>query len=155
QYGIKRSSTGTAAVCQALLDSTAGSTTACKFEFSFVLGAVYSPIDLANLANDVSASAAASNCTVVLPWQLDSSRPVSLSSPYVSSISYQPGSQLRTFALSIEITDAASNSPAVANANLFIKQLTASIEPFLLGQFAIKLDDSYPDPIEVTAVLNF
>jgi hypothetical protein len=154
RYGIQRSSSGTAAVCQALLDSSATEKDASKFEFTFVLGPVVSPIDLARLSLDLSATAA-KDCSVVLPSQRDPNRPASLSTPFLSAVTYSGGEQPRTFSLAVEITDAGANSPAVANANLFIKQLTTAVEPFLVGQFGIKLDDYYAQPVDVVAVLNF
>jgi hypothetical protein len=64
------------------------------------------------------------------------------------------GTQPQTFALTVDITDA-PGSPAVANANLFIEQLTASVQPYLVGRFGIKLDDAFAQPIDVAVVLNF
>jgi hypothetical protein len=154
RYGIVRSSAGTAATCAALLDSAAGSSNACTFEFSFVLGPVVSPIELLQLTADLAANPASHDCSVTLPAQLDARVAPAVATPFQTAVSCFAGTQPQTFALSVNIADA-PGSPAVANANLFIEQLTASVQPYLVGRFGIKLDDAFPQPIDVAAVLNF
>jgi hypothetical protein len=55
--------------------------------------------------------------------------------------------------LSAEVHEA-GGSQAVANANLFIRQLRATREPFLSGTFDVKLDESHPT-IDTTTLLSF
>lgn len=155
RYGIMRSADGTAAVCQALLDNSAGGREACKFQFAFVLGPVISPIELLNLSNEIAANPASHDCTVVLPAQLDAGRTATLATPFQTSVSYGPGAQAHTFSLTVEIVDDAGGLPAVATANMLIKLLTAAVEPYLVGRMSIRLDDAYEHPVDADVVLNF
>ena len=43
---------------------------------------------------------------------------------------------------------------AVANANLFLNQLSTTVEPYLSGSFGIVLDDAYPHPVIASVVVN-
>jgi hypothetical protein len=153
-YGIVRSKNGTAAQCQALLDSTAGGSGAAKFQFAFVLGPVISPFDLFALQAALATNPQSQNCTLVLPQRLDSSQPMTLSTPFQSSVSYTAGLQPNTFQLDVDVTDGSVTGSAVANANLFLKQLSTTVEPYLSGSFGIVLDDAYPHPVIASVVVN-
>jgi len=154
-YGIVRSSNGTAAQCQALLDSTAGGSGAAKFQFAFVLGPIYSPLDFFALQTALASNPQSQGFDLVLPKRLDPSQQTTLSTPFQSSVTYTDGPQPRTFELAVDITDGNLTGSAVANANLLLKQLSATVEPFLSGSFGIVLDDGYPHPVMANVVVNF
>jgi hypothetical protein len=155
-YGIVRSKDGTAAQCQALLDSSATGTGACKFQFAFLLGPVISQIDLFALQAALASNPQSAGCELALPNRLDSTKPASLSTPFQSSVTCTVGTPpSHTFSLAAEIVDGSVTGAAVANANLFIKQITSALEPFLSGSIGIALDDAYPHPISADVVLNF
>lgn len=153
-YGIVRSKNGTAAQCQALLDSTAGGSGAAKFQFAFVLGPVVSPFDQFALQAALAANPQSQNCTLVLPQRLDSTQPMALSTPFQSSVTYTAGLAANTFQIDVDITDGSVTGSAVANANLFLKQLSTTVEPYLSGSFGILLDDAYPHPVIASVVVN-
>lgn len=153
-YGIVRSKEGTAAQCQALLDATAGGSGAAKFQFAFVLGAVVSQFDLFALQAALAANPQSQNCTLVLAQRLDTSQPMTLSTPFQSSVTYTAGLQANTFQLDVDITDGSVTGSAVANANLFLNQLSTTVEPYLSGSFGIVLDDAYPHPVIASVVVN-
>jgi len=153
-YGILRTKDGTAAQCEALLDSTAGGSGAAKFQFAFVLGPVVSPFDLFALQAALAANPQSQNCTLTLPQRLDSSQPMILQTPFQSSVSYTPGSQSGTFQLDVVVADGSVTGSAVANANLFLKELSTSVVPYLSGSFGIILDDAYPHPVIASVSVN-
>jgi hypothetical protein len=153
-YGIVRGKNGTAALCQALLDSTAGGSGASKFQFSFVLGPVVSPFDFFALQAALAANPQSQNCTLVLPQRLDTSQPMTLSTPFQSSVTYSAGLQPNLFQLDAVISDGSVTGSAVANANLFLKQLSTTVAPYLSGSFGIVLDDAYPHPVIASVVVN-
>jgi len=154
RYGILRGGDGTAAVCRAVLDPS-GATGAAKFEFAFTLVPVISPIELVQLSKDVSANPASRDCTVTLPKRLDAAGFSTVATAFQTSSTFSPGDRLSSFALAVEISDAGGAALAVANANLFIKQLVASVEPYLTGRIGLKLDDFYKESVDADVVLNF
>jgi hypothetical protein len=154
-YGILRSKNGTAAQCDAQLDSTAGGSSAAQFNFAFVLGPVMSPFDLFALQTALASNPQSQNFTLVWPQRLDSSQPMTLATPFQSSAQYTAGTQAQTFDLTVDIADGGVVGSAVANANLLLDQLSATVEPFLSGSFGIVLDDAYPHPVMVNVVVNF
>jgi hypothetical protein len=154
-YGIVRSSSGTAAICRAVLDSSATGTGACRFEFSFTIAPVVSPIELAQLENDVAANAASSDCTVVLPERLDMKNTSTLATAFETTVAYAAGNQPQTFSVTLSVADANAPGSAVASANLLIAQLTTQAEPYLQGSLFIALDDYYPNPVATAVTLNF
>ena len=154
-YGIVRSATGCAAVCQALVDSSPSSVSGSRFQFSFLLAPVISPIDLLQLSQDINKYPGLKDYRLQLPSQLDSSVIASLVTPFKSSCTYTSGTLPHTFSFAVAIQDDPTGLPAVASANLFIKQLSASVEPYLSGSFGIELDDYYTPSVETNAVLNF
>jgi len=153
-YGILRTKDGTAAQCEALTDSTAGGSGAAKFQFTFVLGPVVSPFDLFALQAALAANPQSQNCTLTLPQRLDSSQPMLLGTPFQTSVGYTPGSQPGTFQLDVVVADGSVTGSAVANANLFLKELSASVLPYLTGSFGIVLDDAYPHPVIAGVTVN-
>jgi hypothetical protein len=153
RYVILRQKDGCAAVCRALVDSS--SMGGCKFQFQFLLTPDISPIDLLQLSQALAANAQLKDCSVRPPDFLKEGAKSGLTSAFISSFDYDNGSsQPHTFLLTAEIRDDGS-TPAVANANLFIKQLCTVHEPFLSGVISIKLDDAYPTAIDVPVMLSF
>lgn len=153
-YGILRSKDGTAAQCQALLDSTTGGSGAAKFQFAFLLGPVVSPFDLFALQAALAANPQSRNCILTLPQRLDSAQPMTVSTPFESSAACTAGPQPGTFQLDVVISDGSVTGSAVANANLFLKQLSTTVAPYLSGSFGILLDDAYPHPVAASVVVN-
>src|SRR5258708_31786526 len=91
RYAITRGSTGCAALCQALLDSSPTSTSGCRFQFAFSLAPVISPIDLLQLSQDIGAYPGSKDCTLQLPTQFDSGATSTLVTPFKSSCVYAGG----------------------------------------------------------------
>jgi hypothetical protein len=77
-----------------------------------------------------------------------------LLTPFQSSAAYTAGLQPNTFQLDVDITDGSVTGSAVANANLFINQLSTTVEPYLSGSFGIVLDDAYPHAVIASVVVN-
>ncbi|MFL5652801.1 MAG: hypothetical protein ACJ8CB_01265, partial [Ktedonobacteraceae bacterium] len=154
-YGILRDTSGCAAVYQARLDSSPGTATSSLFQFAFSLGPVINPIDLLQLSHDIAAQPTLKDCRVFLPSQLDSRIVQQLSTPFKSTCTYGGGVTPHTFSLAVEIRDEPGGTLAVANANMFINQLTTTVLPYLTGSFGLKIDDYYSVPIEANVVLNF
>jgi hypothetical protein len=153
RYAIVRLSTECAASCQVLLDSAA-ETGGAKFQFQFLLAADTSPVDLAGLAQDIGSYADLKDCTVTTPSLLRETTST-LDTIFKSSVEFGPGSMLHCFALSVDIIDSGAESPAVANANLLIRQLCAPHQPYLSGTLELMVDDTLSDRIQAPFVLNF
>jgi hypothetical protein len=139
-YAITRSSSGVAAVCEALVDSASPAASQCKFQFTFLLAPDISPVDLVEFQQEVSRNPDLSTYKVKLPEFLKEGTNPQLLTAFQSSCEYAEGSDPHTFALEVEIRDE-GNSPAVANANLLIKQLCSPSQPFLFATLNLKLDD--------------
>jgi hypothetical protein len=114
-----------------------------------------SPFDLFALQTALASNPQSQNFTLVWPQRLDSSQPMTLATPFQSSAQYTAGTQAQTFDLTVDIADGGVVGSAVANANLLLDQLSATVEPFLSGSFGIVLDDAYPHPVMVNVVVNF
>ena len=155
RYAVIRGTTSCAAACTALLDSSPTDASACKFQFGFLLAPHVSPIELAQLAQEIAVHPEIKDCTLRFPEALADSHPSLLNTPFVTSTEFSRGSEPHNFSLSVEIRDDSSGTPATANANLFIKQLCVAAEPYLSGSLYLKLDDAYPAPIAAGIVLNF
>jgi hypothetical protein len=153
RYAIMRGSDSCAASCQVLLDSSSQSKTA-KFQFEFLLVPDLNPIELAQLAQEVVGHSDLKDCTITTPTSLKDSGS-NLATVFKSTADFAAGSAPHSFALSVEITDAGLDSPAIANANLLIRQLCAMRPPYLSGTLDLRLDDSFPDPVRVPLVLAF
>ena len=154
-YAIVRSTHGAGARCEALLDSAASAVNKCKFQFTFLLAPDVSPIDLLQLSQEVTNHPDLHGYSLKLPDFLKEGTIPKLLTAFQSSCQYSGTSDLHTFALAVEIEDGGTDSPAVANANLLIKQLCSQNQPFLFATLSLKLDDYYPEAVQATAVLNF
>jgi hypothetical protein len=154
RYAIIRGASTCAAGCTALLDSSPTNANACKFQFGFLLAPQVSPIELAQLTQEIAVHPEIQDCGVRFAEALADSRASLLDTPFVTSAEFSRGSEPSEFSLCVEIRDDPAGSPATANANLFIKQLCAEAEPYLSGTLYLKLDDACP-PVPAVIVLNF
>jgi hypothetical protein len=142
--------------CLAVLDSASSGVSKCKFQFSFVIAPDISPIDLLRFAEEVASNSnLGKDYKVRLPSFLKEGGGPKLQTAFQSSTTCLPTSFPCAFSLAVVIRDDESGSPAVADANILIKQLCSVQEPFLTGSIALKLDDFYPDPVEAGIILNF
>ena len=153
-YGILRSKDGTAAQCQARVDSSATGNGSAEFQFAFVLGPMVSPFDFFALQAALASNPQSQGFTLVLPHRLDSSQPMTLSTPFQSSVTFTAGLQAGTFQLAVDITDGSVAGSSIPNANLILNQLSAKVQPYLSGSFGITLDDAYPHPVIANVVVN-
>jgi hypothetical protein len=154
KYGVQRSSMGTAASCEAVVDAGASDGSDCTFEFRFDLAPTVSAIDLIELAQDLAANPESAGCRLVLPDRLDVSACTAVGTAFATSSAWKPGVAPHTFSLVVTVGGGDVHTPAVANANLFIKQLAAEVAPYLTAQVGLKLDDAYPDPVPADVVVN-
>jgi hypothetical protein len=153
RYAIMRVADSCAASCQVLLDSSSQSKTA-KFQFEFLLIPDLNPIELGQIAQELAAHSDLKDCTITTTTSLKDSGST-LATVFKSAASFAAGSVPHSFALSVEITDVGLDSPAIANANLLIRQLCAMRPPYLSGILDLRLDDSFPDPVRAPLVLAF
>jgi hypothetical protein len=154
RYVIQRNSDSCAASCQVLLDSSSGKEGA-KFQFDFLLEPDISPVDLAQLAQQIDGHDDLKNCIVTTPSFLKQGGSSTLNTIFKSSATLAPGSTPHSFALSAELVDGGTDSHAIANANVLIRQLFMPHEPYLSGVIDLRIDDMLPDQIQVPLVLNF
>jgi len=155
RYSIARTINGPSSLCAALLDSGSSGISKCKFQFTFLIAPDVSPTEMAQLASDISVHPVFKNYNPIkFPDFLKEGSP-KLATAYQSASYCSSSIEQHIFQLTIEIADEGTNTPAVANANLLIKQLCLSNQPFLTGTLSLKLDDYYPDPVETLVVLDF
>jgi hypothetical protein len=155
RYSLVRSTQGIPAKCEAIVDSAASGTSKCKFNFMFLLAPDASPIDLIQLSQEISNRPELKGYTVTLPTFLKEGTSPNLMSGFQSSCFASTTPTQHTFAMTLEVKDQSETVPAVASANLLIRQLCTEIQPFLFGTISLKLDDYYPHPVEANFVLNF
>jgi hypothetical protein len=154
RYVIARTATALECECLALLDSTAAGGSKCKFQFSILIVPDVSAIDLLQFTQEVSSTPILQGYTVKLPTALRDGGTAKLQTAFASTIDCAQTSAQNAFSLAIQVRDD-EGSPAVASANLLIRQLCTDQEPLLTGAVSLKLDDFYPDPVEATVTLNF
>ncbi|WP_046867586.1 hypothetical protein [Microvirga massiliensis] len=154
RYVIVRDRGSCAAVCRALVDSSPGRTSSCKFQFEFLLAPDISPVEYLQLSQEIAANPDLKGCTLTPPDLIAETQAPVLGSPFVTSFRYSNGPTSNTVVLSVEVRDDTQGSLAVANANLFIRQLRAAHEPYLSGSFDVKLDQSH-STIDATVLLSF
>lgn len=154
-YGLVRSSGGLAARCDAVLDPSSTSSSQCRFQFSFIVAPVVSPIELAQLSADLLGCPEAKGRTLrlALPEGLDERHAAGALSVGGLPAVLVEGTDVGTFILTLDVADAAA-VPAVTTANLLLSQLGASGPPPLVVSLAVRLDDSYPEPVATTIALN-
>ena len=155
RYAIVRGIDSCAAACTALVDSSPVDASACKFQFGFILAPDVSAIEMLELSMEVARHSELADCKLKFPDFISDKLVSTLLTPFVSSVQFSNGADPHTVALTVEIKDAPSGTPASANANLFIKQLCAANEPFLSGALQFKLDDAYSGAVNSALLLNF
>ena len=155
RYSILRSKAGCAASCVARVDSSPSSTSQCAFELSFVLAPEINRIELAQLQNEVATIADLQGYSITFPSLLKDTPASTLQTSFASAANYTAGSDPHTFSLTVTVQDNGPDTPAVANANLFILRLTAQTDTDLIGALSLKLDDGFTDPVLATVDLNF
>ncbi len=151
-YAILCNGESCAASCQLLVDSASGG---ARFQFQFLVAPAVSPIELAQLSAEIGGSPDLKDCTLTMPQFLRQPGACTLATAFASSASFGPGSSPGCFALSLQVTDADPNVPAIASGNMLIRQLCVGQPPYLSGILDLRLDDTLPDPIQVPIVLNF
>jgi hypothetical protein len=155
RYAILRQAQSCAAVCRALVDSSPGLASGCKFQLEFTLFPDVSPIEMLGLAGEVAAVPELKDCAIDFPTALKPG-PEALASAFATEFHYAEAAETpHGVQLSVVIREQAGGTPAVANVNLFLVQLRATREPFLTGAVGVKLDDFYPAPIVAPVVLSF
>lgn len=155
RYVIARSTAALDCECFALVDSASSGASKCKFQFSMVIAPDISPIDLLQFSQEIASNPDLKGYTLRLPSFLKDESSPKIQTAFHSSADCLPTSIPKAFSLVIQVRDDENGSPAVANANILIKQLCLDQEPFLAGSIALKLDDFYPDPVEAKVILNF
>jgi hypothetical protein len=155
RYSLVRSTQGIPAKCEALVDSAASGTSKCKFDFMFLLAPDASPIDLIQLSQEISNRPELKGYTVTLPVFLKEGTSPKLIGGFQNSCFGSTTPMQHTFAITVEVQDQSDTAPAVASANLLIRQLCTDAQPFLFGTMSLKLDDYYSQPVEANFVLNF
>ena len=154
-YSIVRGRLGCAALCMALVDSSATDGSKCKFEFDFTIAPAVSRIEFLKLTQEISSREDLKDFTPKLPEFQRDTPPSTLQTEFKSSVQFNAGVDPHTFAVTVSILDDGSQTPAVANANLFITRLCSNTGTDLVGSLSVKLDDGYPDSILPTIDLNF
>lgn len=154
-YGIVRSSTGTDAHCEAVVDPSPASLSGCRFQFTFTLAPQIDPIDLAQLAHDIPGlpEAAGRSLQLTLPTGLDPRTPASLSGFPAESIEFSDGVDPHSLLLQVTIADEGT-TPAITRVSVFLNQLVAPVGTPLFGTVAVRLDDVYTPPVQTSVLLN-
>ena len=155
RYSVLRGRSGCAATCYALVDSSAADGSKCKFEFDFTIAPEISRIEFHKLTQEILNREELRGYTPTLPNFLHVTRPSTLQTDFKSGVAFAAGTDAKTFAVTVSIHADGLQTPAVANANLFITRLCSNTGADLVGSLSIKLDDGYPDPVLSTIVLNF
>src|SRR5215813_1062137 len=107
----------------ALVDSSAADGSKCKFEFDFTIAPEVSRIEFLKLTEEILRRDDLKDYKLKLPdFQCDTP-PSTLQTTFKSDVQFTAGVDPHTFAVTVSIHDGGSETPAVANANLFILRL--------------------------------
>ncbi len=155
RYSVVRGRSGCAATCYALVDSSAADGSACKFEFDFTIAPEVSRIEFLKLSQEIFSRDDLKGYTPKLPDFLRETPPSTLTTQFKSGVTFSAGPDPKTFTVTVSIHADGSQTPAVANANLFIAQLCAGTGTDLGGSLSVKLDDGYPDAVLPAIDLSF
>lgn len=147
RYAIVRNRTGCAAVCIALVDTSATNGSRCKFEFDFTVAPEVSRIEFLQLAQEVANHPDLRGYKLKFPDFLQANPPSRLQTIFKSDAQFAAGVDTHTFAITASIEDDGSQTPAVANANLFISQICSTSGVALTGTLNLKLDDGFTSPL--------
>ena len=155
RYSIVRSKAGCSATCLARVDSSSASGSQCSFEFSFTIAPEVSRIEFNKLEQAISNNPDFNGYQLTFPDFTRDTPPSTLLTTFKSGVQFAAGADPHTFAVTVSVQDDGPNTPAVANANLFILRLCSQTGTDLLGSLSLKLDDGYTDPVPATIDLNF
>jgi hypothetical protein len=155
RYSVVRSRTGCQALCVAVVDSSPGSGSGCKFEFDFTIAPEVSRIEIYKLQQEIKSIDSLKDYTLKLPDFLRDTPPSTLDTQFKSNAQIKEGPFAQTFVVTVSIQDDGVENPAVANANAFIMRLSSSTGADLTGSLSIKLDKDYPEPVPSPIDLNF
>ncbi|MGW5780955.1 hypothetical protein [Streptomyces sp. NPDC003863] len=153
-YGILVTEQGALAACDSIVDESPASLSGCRFHFTFTVGAMADPIDLARLRADVTGvpEAVGRTLRVALPGGLDSRTPSTLEGFPRGQAAFADG-EGTTIQVGVDIADDRP-TPAVSLVNLFLQQLAVPGTAPLFGTIAVHLDDVIPQPVRTGVVLN-
>ena len=155
RYSVLRGRAGCAALCVAVVDSSPGSGSRCKFEFDFIIAPEVSRIEVYKLQQEIQSRQELKDYKLKLPDFQRDDPPSTLETQFRSNVQIDQGALAQTFAVTVSIQDEGAQTPAVANANAFIMRLSSGTGADLIGSLSLKLDDGYPDPVRSTIDLNF
>jgi hypothetical protein len=155
RYSVSRGRAGCAALCVAVVDSSPGSGSRCKFEFDFTIAPEVSRIEVYKLQQEIQSRPELKDYKLKLPDFQRDDPPSALETQFRSNVQIVQGALAQTFAVTVAIQDEGALTPAVANANAFIMRLSSGTGADLIGSLSLKLDDGYPDPVRSTIDLNF
>jgi hypothetical protein len=139
----------------ALVDSAASNGSRCKFEFDFTVAPEVSRIEFLQFAQEIANDPDLKDYKLKFPDFLQTNAASTVQTVFKSSAQFTAGLDAHTFLVSVSIEDDAAQTPAVANANLFIAQLCSNSGAALIGALNLKLDDGYAAPVLSKLVLNF
>ena len=153
-YGVLRTPDGLLATCHAIVDPSPTSASGCRFQFTFGLGPMVDPGDLARLFADVQAlpGLAGRSVRLTLPTALDSRVPSVIQTSSATNPMFVGGLVPNTFALAWDVVD--GDLPAVAAATLLLEQFADPRAQTLVGRIAVKHDDAHEPPVQADLVLD-
>lgn len=153
-YGVLRTPDGLLATCHAIVDPSPTSASGCRFQFTFGLGPVVDPGDLARVAADLQTepTLAGRSLHLTLPTDLDRTVSSVIQTSSASNPVFVVGLVPNTFAVAWDVVD--GDLPAVAAANLLLQQFADPHAQTLVGRIAVRLDDAHQLPVQADVVLN-
>ncbi|MCX5521343.1 hypothetical protein OG342_00325 [Streptomyces bobili] len=153
-YGILVTEQGALAALDSIVDESPTTLSGCRFHFTFTVGPMADPIDLARLRADVTGipEAVGRTLRVALPSGLDVRTPSGLQGFPGGQAAFADGDG-NTIQVSVDISDDRP-TPAATLVNLFLQQLRSPGPPPLFGALAVRLDDILPQPVRSQLLLN-
>ncbi|AWZ04237.1 MULTISPECIES: hypothetical protein [unclassified Streptomyces] len=153
-YGILVTAQGALAALDSIVDESPASLSGCRFHFTFTVGPMADPIDIARLRADVTGIPEAVGRTlhVALPSGLDSRTPSTLQGFPAGQVAFADGDGT-TIQVGVDISDDRP-TPAATLVNLFLQQLASPGPAPLFGTIAVRLDDVFPQPVRTQLLLN-
>src|SRR5262249_22386238 len=103
RYAIVRGRFGCAALCMALVDSSAADGSKCKFEFDFTIAGDVSRIEFLKLTQEISSREDLKDYKLKLPDFQRETPPSTLQTTFKSDVQFPAGTDAHTFALTVSI----------------------------------------------------
>ncbi|SED98417.1 hypothetical protein [Streptomyces sp. TLI_105] len=152
-YGILVTAQGALAACDSIVDESPTTLSGCRFHFTFTVGPMADPIDLARLRADVTGipEAVGRTLRVTLPSGLDSRTPSSLQGFPQGRVAFADGDG-NAIQVAVDISDDRP-TPAATLVNQFLHQLASPGTEPLFGTVAVRLDDLL-EPVRTRLLLN-